>query len=107
MSDLVQYSKAYHGYLVEFMRFHAPDAGYDETTVFSVDVLSEIKPNDIARWMQLKAFGDPDPTPDALPLNGRANSLGQYKKALSYYLRTLNSDAWNERAQSGNATRSA
>ena len=80
MSDLVEHSKAYHGYLVEFMRFHAPDAGYDETTVFSVEVLSEIKPNDITRWMQLKAFGEPDPSPDALPLKGRANSLGQYKK---------------------------
>ena len=66
MSDLVEHSKAYHGYLVEFMRFHAPDAGFDETTVFSVDILSEIKSNDIARWMQLKAFGNPDPTPDAL-----------------------------------------
>ena len=57
--------------------------------------------------MQLKAFGDSDPTPDMMPLKGRANSLGQYKKALSYYLRTLNSDAWNERSQEGNATRSA
>jgi hypothetical protein len=51
-----------------------------------VDVLAAIKPDDIARWMQLKAYGNSDPTPDMLPLKGRANSLGQYKKALSYYL---------------------
>ena len=96
MSNLVETNKAYHRYLVEFMTFLHPNAGYDATSVYSVEVLSAIKPDDIARWMQLKAFGDSDPTPDMMPLKGRANSLGQYKKALSYYLRILNSDAWNE-----------
>jgi hypothetical protein len=67
-----------------------------------VEVLSAI-----ARWMQLKMDGNSDPTPDMLSFKGRAKSLGQYKKALLYCLRNLNSDTWNDQSQEGNATRSS
>lgn len=107
MSNLVAFNKAYHGYLIEFMAFLHPDADYDATSVFGVDVLSQIRPEDIVQWLNIKAYGDRDPPPLLQPLKGRANSLGQYKKALSYYLRGLDSDSWNERAQKGNPTRSA
>ena len=97
----------YHGYFLEFMTFLHPEATYDASSVFGIDLLAAIKPNDVARFLRLKAFGTADPSPDMQPRCGRAASLGQYKKALSYYLRIIKSDAWNERAKDGNPTRSA
>ncbi|KAI2493756.1 hypothetical protein MHU86_20795 [Fragilaria crotonensis] len=107
MTDLVEYNKQYHPYLSEFMAFLHPDAMFDTNSVIGIDLLAEVKPNDVARFLRLKAFGTADPTPDMQPHCGRANSLGQYKKAISYYVRVIKSEAWNERIQDGNPTRSA
>jgi hypothetical protein len=55
--------------------------------VFGVNLLSKIKPDDIVQWMQLKAYGGKNLSPDVQLLKGIAKSLlGQYKKALSYFL---------------------
>ena len=65
-----------------------------------------MSPHEIVRWMQLKAYGTPDPLPDDNPLNGRSSSLEySYKKALSHFMPN-NLMQWNELASVGNPTKS-
>lgn len=50
----------YHSVLVEFMSFKDQQA-YNDNTVFTQAQLSTIVPNDLKRWMCLKAYGVADP----------------------------------------------
>jgi hypothetical protein len=105
-SALAPFNKAYSKHLVALMNFLHPEAGYTNDTVFPLDLLAHITSSDIARWLKLRAYGDPDPDPNAHPLAGRANSIKFYKKALSYYM-VNKLTAWNEVTSCGNPTKSA
>ena len=77
-----QQNKHYQHYIVAFMSF-LHDVPYTKTTVFTPDVLRTVTPEDVRRYMCVKAFGVEEPAEDDRPLNCRANSLEVLKKAIS------------------------
>lgn len=94
----------YYKYLVEMMNYLAGDI-YEEGYDFPPDLLAELRPDDIYRWMARKAYGIDDPGPDDHPTSGRSSSLKYYKKALSYFMPNR-LQAWNSISRTGNPTRS-
>jgi hypothetical protein len=94
----------YMATLSEFMTykdglFYAPDEE------FTQEQLLEIVPNDLYRWLCMKAFDKPDPGPNDNPMHGRSSSLMYYKKAISHFMpNTL--FPWNVGTGQGNPTRS-
>ena len=51
-------TQKYHSYLVKFVK---PTIIYDESTKFSEDELLTIVPKDVAKFLNLKAFGKEEP----------------------------------------------
>ena len=97
----------YRTYLIEFMSFlHGRVQLYPSDTDFEQDVLVQIKPRDIERWMCKKVYGMTDPGLDNHPIHGRSSSLEFYKKALSYFMPNKRM-GWNEVTQTGNPTKSS
>ena len=90
--------------LSEFMTckddtFHAPEEE------FTQEHLLEIVPNDLHRWLCMKAFDKPDPGPHDNPVHGRSSSLMCCKKAISHFTPdTL--FPWSAGTGQGNPTRS-
>jgi hypothetical protein len=77
----------YKPHLVSLMNFRDGTMSYTIDTVFDpVTQLGTITPEEIVRWMKFKAYGDPDAPSTANPIKARANSLMQYKKAISYFM---------------------
>ena len=74
---------------------------YKEAT----ELLLTLTDTDIARYLQLKAFGKSDPTEDDLPTSGRSGSLKCTKKMLSFFM-PHKRKPWDEVAKCGNPTRS-
>jgi hypothetical protein len=72
---------------------------------FQPELLVQVTPNDIYKWMAFKAYGKEDPGPNDNPTCGRSSSLMYYKKALSYFMphRLMH---WNFEQRSGNPTKS-
>ena len=100
---------SYKAVLREFMAYHngrQDNNPYADDHEFTVQELSGLKPEDIYKWMAMKAYHMEDPGPDDQPLYGRASSLEYYKKAISYFMpnRIM---SWNELQHVGNPTRSA
>ena len=81
---------------------------YSMDTEFTRLELATPTPDHIVRWMRLKVYGTPDPTPDQNPTKGRANSIAYAKKAISHFVpnRLM---TWNEMSvpPAGNPTKSA
>jgi hypothetical protein len=71
--------------LVHFMTFMNGIA-YAKDHQFIQDTLASLTPDDLARWMCQKAYGTPEPNPDANPTQARSSSLHYWKKAISYYI---------------------
>ena len=55
-------TQKYHSYLVKFMNWKVkPTINYDESTKFTEDKLLTILPKDVAKFLNLKAFGKEEP----------------------------------------------
>mmetsp|Transcript_32307 Transcript_32307/g.61831 ORF Transcript_32307/g.61831 Transcript_32307/m.61831 type:complete len:598 (-) Transcript_32307:176-1969(-) len=79
-------SPRYLTILCEFMAFyHEKVKPYPKDHEFSEDELAAITPNDILKWMNVKAFGTPTPTSQS-KLTGSFSTLEFMKKALSFYM---------------------
>ena len=76
----------YQPYIVKFMSFFHGAYPYEADHVFTREELLEIRPNDVKRFLNVKAYNDPDPTEAMRPTSGRSDSLYYYKKAISYYM---------------------
>lgn len=97
-------NRSYYRYLVEFTSFR-DDTLYTSQTIFTDDHLSTITPHDITRWFCKKVYGNPDPSEDVHPTEGRSSSLEHYKKALSFFL-VNKLIPWNNLSNHGNPTKS-
>ena len=95
----------YQPVMVEFMSFFHGAEEYEPDTIFTKQQLLEIRPNDIKRFLCMKAYNDPDPDTSrgARPVHGRSDSLYYDKKALSYFMPYRNA-AWVQGR--GNPTKS-
>ena len=96
--------ECYAGYLRQMMGY-LNNRVYQRGYQFSIEELGQLTPEDVYRWMAVKAYGIEDPGPDDNPTDGRSSSLEYYKKAISYFMpnRLI---PWNELLQVGNPTRS-
>jgi hypothetical protein len=85
----------YQPVMVEFMNFFHGGEDYPEGQVFTKENLLEIRPNDIKRFLTMKAYNDPDadPSTGARPTHARSDSLYYDKKALSFFMPSKNT-AW-------------
>ena len=63
-----------------------PDDPYPRETTFTKAQLLELQPRDIVKYLYLKAFEDPWPTEDALPISARAGSLRKAKNGISWFM---------------------
>ena len=70
--------------LISFMRWK-DGVACSKDHEFEQEALLQTRPQDVVRWMQLKAHGVADPGPDDLPTQGRSSSLMHCKKALFVY----------------------
>lgn len=96
--------KRYKAILVEFMSFH-DGCNYSADATFTKEALLKISPEDVCRWMNYRAFGEPDPGEDAKPVQARASTLEYAKKAISCFMPRL-TVPWDPIRKEGNPTRS-
>jgi hypothetical protein len=96
---------SYHGVLRRLMSYLHEEEAYDKDHIFSQEDLAALTPNDIKRWMCLKAYGTPKPGPDDHPTLCRSTSLEFWKKAISSFMpnRLM---SWNVLTNVGNPTKS-
>jgi hypothetical protein len=94
----------YHATLIHIMTF-TNGIAYAKDHQFVQDELAPLTPDDVARWMCQKAYGTPEPDPDANPTQARSTSLMYWKKAISYYMPNCLMP-WNAVSGQGNPTRS-
>ena len=99
-----QTNKYYQSYIVAFMSYK-DGILYDRNTIFEVGHLGDVVPEDVKRWMCLKAYGLELPNEDDRPLYWRSNTLEVAKKAISWYMPNRIS-AWNSITLVGNPTKS-
>ena len=69
----------YNDILAKFMSFR-DGQNWASNTVFTQQQLVVITPLELKRWMQLKAYGTPDPDDDVNPTHGQLASLEFYKR---------------------------
>ena len=101
---MVQKKNDYHATLIRFMTF-TNGIAYAKDHQFVQDELAPLTPDDVARWMCQKAYGTPEPEPDANPTKARSTSLMYWKKAISSYMPNCLMP-WNAISGQGNPTRS-
>jgi hypothetical protein len=94
----------YHATLVHFMAF-TNGIAYPKDHPFVQDELAPLTPDVIAKWMCQKAYGTPEPDPDANPTHARSSSLHYRKKVISNYMANRLMP-WNAISGQGNLTRS-
>ena len=99
-----QTNRYYQSYIVAFMSYK-DGILYDRDTIFEVGHLGSVVPEDVKRWMCLKAYGLELPNDDDRPLYWRSNTLEVAKKAISWYMPNRIS-AWNSLTGVGNPTKS-
>jgi hypothetical protein len=76
----VQYKSALDS-LLSFVH----DSSYERTKTYKKGELRILTPDDVVRWMNVKAFGVPDPPSDANPTFAQSNLLVAYwRKAISF-----------------------
>jgi hypothetical protein len=81
------------------------DTYYAPDEEFTQEQLLEIVPNDLYKWLCMKAYDKPDPGPNDNPVHGRSSSLMYYKKAISHFMPN-SLFPWNVGTGQGNPTRS-
>ena len=94
----------YQRILVKFFRY-IDGADYDWDHSFTAVQLNSVTDLDVVRYMNVLAFGRPDPEPDANPTGARSSTIAYVKKAISYFIPN-NHMQWNEQSKVGNPTRS-
>ena len=103
--DIPQTARSYTACLVSLMSF-VDGVDYDTSASFSKEQLLAITANQVAAYLNLKAYGTPTPGPSDRPIHGRSNSLAFQKKAISHFM-PLRSMQWDDIYQRGNPTRSS
>ena len=103
--DVRNTSSKYISTLIAFMSF-IDGVKYDATSSFSRDKLLAITADQVAAYLNYKAYGTPTPGPTDRPTHGRSNSLAFHKKAISHFM-PLRTMTWDEINLRGNPTRSA
>ena len=103
--DIPYTAKLYATCLVSFMSF-VDGVDYDTSASFSKEQLLAITANQVAAYLNLKAYGTPTPGPHDRPIHGRSNSLAFQKKAISHFM-PLHSMQWDDIYQRGNPTHSS
>ena len=73
--------KAYKAVLIRFMSYK-DDRAYSDAAAFSENDLLRITPDDVCRWMNFRAYGDPAPNADMKPVRARINSRVHKKSSL-------------------------
>jgi len=63
----------YKGVLVRFMSY-LDGTNYAKDFDFGQDRLAQLMPSDVERWMNVQAYGVPEPAPDANPTCAWSNS---------------------------------
>ena len=63
--------------------------------IVSTKKLLSITPEDICRYMNLKAYGKEQPEENDLPVKGRSNTLRAIKKKMSYFMPRKN-NVWDD-----------
>lgn len=98
-------SKSYTACFMAFMSF-IDGVTYDASSSFSREQLLAITADQVAAYLNFKAYGKPSPGPLDRPTEGRANSLAFQKKAISHFM-PLRNMTWDDIHLRGNPTRSA
>lgn len=80
------------------------NAEYNAETNWTEDQLNSIRPNDIARFFLLEAYGKEDVGEGDRPGEKRGNTLKAYKNKISMFM--LSGEKWNATMQTGNPTQS-
>ena len=99
--------KRYKCVLASFMSFvHNRSAAtkYDKNHVFADEVLIVVTPDNVVKYLNLKAFGTMTPAPDANPTESRHATIAFDKKAISFFM--PNRDKWSVTRTEGNPTQS-
>ena len=90
MCSLGDTQRKYWVYLCKCMGYHLHGDinHFDPYTqpMFEVDVLGTLTPKSLERWMNLAAFGVPDPAMGMASMNGRSSSVEFMKKAVSSFM---------------------
>ena len=100
--DTLRSAKAYSTCLIELMSF-VDGVQYPKTSTFSRDQLAAITAEQVAAFLDKKAFGTPVPGPDDCLHAMRASSLAFFKKAISQFM-PLRSMPWDDINLCGNPT---
>lgn len=74
-------------------------------TIFMESEILEVTDEDVASYLNFRAYGKVKPTAFDNPTHARSGSLQQYKKAISHFMLNKNM-TWNEVTKQGNPTRS-
>ena len=77
--DIPQTARSYTACLVSLMSF-VDGVDYDTSASFSKEQLLAITANQVAAYLNLKAYGTPTPGPSDRPIHGRSNSLAFQKE---------------------------
>lgn len=96
----------YLSYMVDFLSF-LDGIRYPPGTIFPVERLLTLVPEDVVRWFKVRTFGGLDVVfrPMETEFLLRSNTLMVMKKSLSFYMPDTSS-AWSSRTKTGNPTRS-
>ncbi|KAH9090707.1 hypothetical protein LEN26_018858 [Aphanomyces euteiches] len=99
-----QANKVYFMELKRFMHFLGRSCELNDPN-FSSASLTDVTPEDVRRYFNVKAFGTPNPAPNSLPTHARSNTLKAMKKMLSSFM-PRRMIPWDEIRREGNPTRS-
>ena len=103
--DTLQTTKAYTKCHIDLMSF-IDGVHYDSSSSFSRYQLVLITADQVASYLNKKAYGTPSPGPNDRPRSMRASSLAFHKKAISQFM-PLRNMPWDDIHQRGNPTRSS
>ena len=95
---------AYWNILTRFMEYWDKKE-YGKDAKFNADQLEAITPEELVSYFSFKVYGVTDPGPEDLPKKGRSSSILFWKKAISYYIPNK-LEGWNNKARTGNPTKS-
>ena len=77
---------------------------YPKTERFSDEILRTIQPEEIVRYLKLKAYGNKCAKESDRPSKGRSSLLKQYLKSISHFLPD-SMEPWSAIRKQGNPTR--
>jgi len=98
-------SKLYTPCFMAFMSF-IDGVTYDTSSSFSCEQLLAITADQVAAYLNFKAYSKPSPVPLDRPTKGRSNSLAFQKKTISHFMPLCNM-TWDDIHLRGNPTHSA